>query len=121
MKKSHWISFFALFLCCGMLFSSFFDGLEERFLSLAASNGEKTSPVILIDAGHGGEDGGATGQNGVPEKDLNLSVSMMLADLLRGAGYTVVQTRTEDRLLYDAGTKKGHKKQGTRRGRSRRR
>jgi N-acetylmuramoyl-L-alanine amidase len=112
MKKSHWISFFALFLCCGMLFSSFFDGLEGRFLSLAASNGEKNSPVILIDAGHGGEDGGATGQNGVPEKDLNLSVSMMLADLLRGAGYTVVQTRTEDRLLYDAGTKKGHKKQG---------
>ena len=59
-----------------------------------------------------GEDGGATGTNGVLEKDLNLAVSGMLSDLLRGAGYTVVETRTEDRLLYTEGTQKGRKKQG---------
>ncbi len=112
MKKSRWMGFFVLFLCCGLLFSSFFYELERRAFTLAASGEEKDAPVILIDAGHGGEDGGATGTTGVPEKDLNLALSNSLADLLRGAGYTVVQTRTEDRLLYDAGTKKGHKKQG---------
>ena len=65
-----------------------------------------------MDAGHGGEDGGATGHNGVLEKDLNLTLSRELAALLRLAGYTVIETRTEDKLLYDAGTPKGHKKQG---------
>ncbi len=112
MKTSRWVGFFALFLCCGMLFSSLFYTMERRHALLAASDAEKDAPVILIDAGHGGEDGGATGTNGVLEKDLNLALSGMLADLLRGAGYTVVQTRTEDRLLYPAGTQKGHKKQG---------
>ena len=112
MKTSHWIYFFALFLCCSMLFSSLFHILEQQKVTLTASDGENTFPVIIIDAGHGGEDGGATGTNGVLEKDLNLAVSLMLADLLRGAGCTVVQTRTEDRLLYAEGTKKGHKKQG---------
>ncbi len=110
MKTSHWISFFALFVCCGLLFSSLFYRLEHP--ELASASTDCNSPVILIDAGHGGEDGGATGVNGALEKDLNLAVAGMLADLLRGAGYSVVQTRTEDRLLYDAGTPKGHKKQG---------
>lgn len=112
MKKSYWISFFALFLCCGLLFSAFFYGAEERLLALTASNEKEDAPVVVIDAGHGGEDGGATGTNGVLEKDLNLALSNSLADLLCGAGYTVIQTRTEDKLLYEAGTKKGHKKQG---------
>ena len=68
--------------------------------------------VIILDAGHGGEDGGAVGVNGVAEKELNLLVTNTLADLLRAAGYHVVQTRTEDTLLYTPGTQKGHKKQG---------
>ena len=102
MKTSHWISFFALFVCCGLLFSSFLYGWDRRQAPLAANTAEKAAPVIIIDAGHGGEDGGATGTNGVLEKDLNLTLSAILA---------VVQTRTEDKLLYGANTKKGHKKQ----------
>ena len=112
MKTSHWIYFFALFLCCGVLFSSLFYGFEHRQSALVSTSTEADSPVIIIDAGHGGEDGGATGANGVLEKELNLIVSCMLADFLRGAGYTVIRTRTEDKLLYDEGTPKGHKKQG---------
>ena len=111
MKFSHWIYFFTLFLCCSLLFSSLFHTFEQRQTALTATEEESTLPVIIIDAGHGGEDGGATGTNGVLEKDLNLAVSEMLAALFRGAGYTVIQTRTEDRLLYSEGTKKGHKKQ----------
>ena len=56
--------------------------------------------IIIIDAGHGGEDCGAVGVGGVLEKDLNLSVSYTLGELLSDAGYAVVYTRTQDKLLY---------------------
>ena len=56
--------------------------------------------VLIIDAGHGGEDVGAVGVNGVFEKDINLEISRMIHDELAKHGYTVVLTRDEDRLLY---------------------
>lgn len=58
-------------------------------------------PTVIIDAGHGGEDGGAIGKNGVVEKDLNLEIAFMLSDMLRASGMNVIMTRTEDILLYD--------------------
>ena len=62
-------------------------------------------PIIVIDAGHGGRDGGATGYDGTLEKDLNLQISLILADLMRASGYDVVMTRTEDQMLVtDDGT-----------------
>jgi len=56
--------------------------------------------VIIIDAGHGGEDPGAVGKGGGLEKDINLSLSLELGGMLTERGYTVVYTRTEDRMLY---------------------
>ncbi len=58
-------------------------------------------PIVVIDAGHGGEDGGAVGENGVYEKDLNLSIAKTLDEMLRACGVKTVMTRTEDVLLYD--------------------
>lgn len=56
--------------------------------------------VIIIDAGHGGEDPGAIGADGVYEKDLNLAIAFALGEELKAKGYTVVYTRTEDKMLY---------------------
>ena len=56
--------------------------------------------VVILDAGHGGEDVGATGVSGVFEKDLNLAVTKYVGDYLTAEGYTVIYTRTDDRLLY---------------------
>ena len=67
--------------------------------SAPPSEGE-SGRVIIIDAGHGGEDSGATGVDGVKEKDLNLSVANELGSVLSERGYTVVYTRTEDKMLY---------------------
>ena len=64
-----------------------------------AGDGE-TERVIIIDAGHGGEDSGAVGVNGALEKDLNLAIAMLLGEELTARGYTVVYTRTEDKMLY---------------------
>ncbi|MBO5511459.1 MAG: N-acetylmuramoyl-L-alanine amidase [Clostridia bacterium] len=65
------------------------------------SNAPPPIACVVIDAGHGGEDGGASSAAGVLEKDLNLSVSLALRDLFEAAGIPVVMTRTEDILLYD--------------------
>ena len=56
--------------------------------------------TVIIDAGHGGEDVGAIGSDGIYEKDLNMQVTQKLGDYLSAAGYNVIYTRTEDRLLY---------------------
>lgn len=61
----------------------------------------KQSKTIVIDAGHGGEDGGASGKSGTPEKDINLAVSKDIQSLLTAFGYRVVMTRTEDVSLSD--------------------
>ena len=53
---------------------------------------------IVIDAGHGGEDGGATG-NGIIEKDLTLLISNYMYNRLKELGIPVSITRTEDITL----------------------
>ncbi len=71
------------------------------FLSVGkgAQTAAAIAPVIILDAGHGGRDGGATAKNGTPEKDLNLDLTARLSALLRAAGYTVVSTREGDYSL----------------------
>ena len=57
--------------------------------------------IIILDAGHGGEDPGAIGVTGVYEKDLNLQLVLEIGNILEKQGYIVVYTRTEDKLLYN--------------------
>lgn len=58
--------------------------------------------TVIVDAGHGGEDGGTQSSAGVLEKDINLAVSLKLGTLLRLMGYSVIYTRTQDKLVYGA-------------------
>lgn len=62
--------------------------------------------VVLLDAGHGGEDGGAIGSNGTVEKNINLAVMLKLQALLEQSGCTVITTRTEDVSLHNNGDEK---------------
>ncbi len=74
--------------------------LEENHQNIAANE----LPVVIIDAGHGGEDGGTIGVNGAYEKDINLSIAKKLDTFLRASGIKTVMTRNEDILLYDRNT-----------------
>lgn len=57
-------------------------------------------PIIVVDAGHGGLDPGATGVSGTKEKEIVLKVAQSLAETLRKDGkYKVVMTRDEDIFL----------------------
>lgn len=58
------------------------------------------TPVILLDVGHGGIDGG-TIDHGVMEKDINLAISQKVYLLLRSKGYSVIINRLGDYALSD--------------------
>lgn len=60
--------------------------------------------IITIDAGHGGVDAGAVRQ-GLIEKDINLSIALLLRDYLQQAGAVIVMTREGDYDLADPNTK----------------
>ena len=60
----------------------------------------KRDHCIVIDAGHGGIDGGATSCTGVPESGLNLQIALRINDLFRLLGHDTRMTRTTDRSLH---------------------
>lgn len=60
-------------------------------------------PVIILDAGHGGIDGGCSTADGVPEKGINLNILLTLRDMLEINGYEVKVTRDSDRSIHDKG------------------
>lgn len=61
--------------------------------------------TLLIDAGHGGEDGGAVSITGVSESKINLSIACKLEDLLALYGVQPIMLRREDISLHDAEAK----------------
>ena len=61
--------------------------------------------LIIVDAGHGGFDGGAVAFDGTVEKDINLEISMVLSEMLASHGYDVIMTRTTDTGTEDDFTK----------------
>lgn len=69
-------------------------------LSIVQADSVPKDKIVVIDAGHGGEDPGAIGCNGIYEKELNLEMAMTVGATLEEKGYIVVYTRTDDRLLY---------------------
>ncbi|MEM1483553.1 N-acetylmuramoyl-L-alanine amidase [Oscillospiraceae bacterium PP1C4] len=62
-------------------------------------------PTIVIDAGHGGIDGGAVGVDGIVEKNVNLSIALKLYDLFTINGFNAVLTRDKDISLHDESAK----------------
>ncbi len=78
---------------------------EAAGYKLTADNAEvavgKGKPLIMIDAGHGGDDPGKVGVNGALEKDLNLEVALLLKQFLEAEDFRVALTRDSDAGLYD--------------------
>ena len=71
------------------------------FFALGVTAGKSLRLTVVIDAGHGGIDGGVVGvTTGVKESDVNLAVSRKLQTKFEEAGFRVVQTRRTEAGLY---------------------
>lgn len=73
------------------------NGPDEAEAASAATASH--TPLVVIDAGHGGRDPGRVGPSGLKEKDVVLQVSKRLARVLAERGYEVRLTRTTDTLI----------------------
>lgn len=109
--RRQWLGFLIRFLSFSFVFGFsvvFFVFTVPEYASvlLGFSNDVPATTVysplsIVIDPGHGGEDGGTSSSEGILEKDLNLSVATILTDFCRLAGLDVMMTRTTDTQIYD--------------------
>ncbi|MDD6270078.1 MAG: N-acetylmuramoyl-L-alanine amidase [Oscillospiraceae bacterium] len=83
----------------------YFGGTKviENALFTSVVKQQYEPPVIVLDAGHGGMDGGCSSVNGTPEKGINLNIMLHLRRMLQICGYTVEVTRETDCSIHDEG------------------
>jgi|LSQX01.1.fsa_nt_gb N-acetylmuramoyl-L-alanine amidase len=75
----------------------------KRNLNVIQINADDVAemPVVVIDAGHGGADGGASSFDGTSEKNINLAIALKLEKILNSMGISTVMTRTQDISIHD--------------------
>lgn len=67
----------------------------------APAMGQEQAPILVIDAGHGGIDGGAISEDGTKESDINLAVALRLESIVRFCGQKTAMTRWDDSSKTD--------------------
>ena len=87
-------SFFTVVIIISVLI--FFTFNIELAKNVQGSADYHFNPTFIIDAGHGGIDGGALGVDGTYEKDINLEISLKLNELLKSYGFNTVMIRDSD-------------------------
>ena len=91
--------YFICVLCVCTTMILLMSAFNEKDAEMSSANNELT---IVIDAGHGGEDGGAVAPDGTLEKDLNLCIAQKLNTLLQCAGYKTQMIRESDISINDS-------------------
>lgn len=105
MKKAVYLTFrlklfltaLTFILLIGSLFMLF--GMKSQIVTSSSVQTQK--PLIIIDAGHGGEDGGTQSSSGIVEKDINLEISKKVNAIFESFGYETLMIREEDKMVYD--------------------
>ena len=90
--------FFYIFIICLLLtiFLLIMINSASEINMTSSIQHNRITPTVIIDAGHGGEDGGAVSDSGILEKDINLEIAKETADLLTVLGFDTIKTRNED-------------------------
>ncbi len=94
---------FYLSIVLVIIFSALTVGshIIDKFAVDTVSSDNLQNKTIIIDAGHGGIDGGTSASDGTVEKDLNLQISLKINEILKSMGIKTVMTRTDDASLND--------------------
>jgi len=89
------------YIMVALLFVSMFfvAGEAAKYVSSQKTEGI-IGNLVIIDAGHGADDGGKVGINGAMEKDINLTIALRVRELLETQGVQVIMTREDDQGTY---------------------
>ena len=106
-----WIKMKKIAVCCGAFFAlcgaiwagDIVSSRAMNRVTKASAAESMVRPQVVLDAGHGGMDGGCVSVNGVAEKGLNLDIALVERDMLEVLGFDVTMTREDDRSIYDEG------------------
>lgn len=99
--KRHWG--FPIVMTVIVVYACLMSVLRMNAVAQPAAVQLTSDVCVVIDAGHGGEDGGAVSAGGVRESDINLSVALRVRDLLALCGVCPRMIRTEDTAVYSDG------------------
>lgn len=106
-KRKPWLWFYSLTIAAVLLTTHW----GSNIVTVIAENTPiERSTCIIVDPGHGGEDGGATSCTGKQESTYNLEISLRLNDLLNLLGYDTKMIRTADVSVYTKGETIAQKK-----------
>ena len=97
---------YVVLLCCFVagLSAVLWHGNAAFTAAFAPAGGGRRLTVVVVDAGHGGEDGGAVAADGTVESGLNLAIARRVRDLLTFAGVPTAVTREGEVAIYDPGS-----------------
>lgn len=98
---------FYLFIVLFTILSGLFIGTQavNHFKTIDVSAENDVFKTVIIDAGHGGPDGGTSSADGTVEKEINLQIATKLNEILQSMGIKTIMTRTEDISIHDESAK----------------
>lgn len=91
-----------LFTCLCILAAAAWFPVPETAQTMAAAADQPAARTLILDPGHGGEDGGAVSASGSKESDVNLGIVLRIDQLMGLCGFSPVLTRDSDRSIHDA-------------------
>ncbi len=97
--KTNLVLFGILFSVFGVLCAGSFYVATHKTVDASLNNPEYKT--VIIDAGHGGVDGGTSSADGTVEKDLNLQIALKLDEMLKSIGVKTILVRDSDISIHD--------------------
>ncbi|MFI3200306.1 MAG: N-acetylmuramoyl-L-alanine amidase [Eubacteriales bacterium] len=91
----------ALLLSSMFVLSKSTAHLTNQYYSVSSTSVVEKGKLVVLDAGHGGNDPGKIGVNGAVEKEINLAITLRVKSLLEANDVTVLMTRESDVGLYE--------------------
>lgn len=103
MKKIKWNVAFVVLTFCACVGVICYAAIKIDTAVTVDSIVTPEKPIIVLDAGHGGIDGGCSTADGKTEKVINLNILLSVRDMGRLFGYDVEATREKDTSIHDNG------------------
>lgn len=104
MRKIKWNVAFVVLTFCACVGVICYTAIRMENIVVVSNSVPQDNFMVVLDAGHGGMDGGCSTADGKTEKGINLNILLSVRDLSNLFGYNVDVTRDKDISIHDKGT-----------------